>query len=117
MPLAELYFDPQRVNPSVAAGVAHALTNWVADALSVEEEDGQLTSDDIEVRVRAKGPHDVTAYHVEITVWAKHYPTREAKLDWATARIAAELDKQIIGGVRGFVYILLSPAGFAEFEV
>jgi len=117
MPLAELYFDSEKVEPLVAAGIAHALTYWVADALSVEETDGQLTHEDIEVRVRIKGPHDVTAYHVEITIWAKHYWTREAKLEEAAARIAGELDKRVFENVRGFVYIILSPAAFAEFEI
>lgn len=85
----------------------------------MEEADGQLTPSDVEVRLRTREPGDVTAYDVELTIWAKHYPARAAKLDEAAAAIRGAVDRYLNAAgrkrARGWVYILLSPASFAEF--
>jgi len=118
MPLAELYFDPAAVSPVMAGQIAKRLTEWVSVNLSVDEADGQLSPEDVEVRVRTKGPHDVTNYHIEITVWAKHYPAREALLDEATARIIQALHGcNLPPRTKSWVYILLSPAGWLDLYV
>ncbi len=115
MPLAEIYFNPERISPVVVREVAKRLPYFVAETLSVQEGDGHLVSSDIEVRVRTKGPHDITAYDLEITVWAKHYREREDRLVDAVKRIAHLVHLTTRGDCKGFVYILLAPAGFAEF--
>ena len=122
MPLVELYFHPMQVHPSVARNLAVLLTVWVSRELSVDEADGQLTEDDVEVRVRGKDASldAETKYVVQVTVWAKYYKAREAKVDEAAAKILNSVKRLLIEeGVSGraFVYILLSPAGFAEAEV
>jgi len=122
MPLVELYYDPKRfpseeMLPFGIGVIAENLRSSVAIALSVEEADGQLSPEDVEVRVREKSPLDATDYDIEVTVWAKHYPQREAKLDEATAEIAETFGRFISGAVRGWVYVLLSPAGFVEVDI
>ena len=54
MPLVEVYFDAGQAHmyTSTARDLAALLPAWVAEELSVEEADGQLTEDDVEVRVR-----------------------------------------------------------------
>ena len=80
-----------------------------------------MTEDDVEVRVRGKDASldAETKYVVQVTVWAKYYKAREAKVDEAAAKILNSVKRLLIEeGVSGraFVYILLSPAGFAEAE-
>lgn len=115
MPLVELYFNPEKVSPTAARAIAKMLPFFVADALCVVGTDGQLVSSDVEVRIRIKEPHDITAYDLEVTILAKYYPEREVQLETATRQIADALKTATMGSIKSFVYVLLAPAGFVEF--
>ena len=109
------------VEPYVVRILRDQLPGWIARELSVDEADGHLTEDDVEVRVRGKDPSldAEPKYVVQVTVWAKYYKAREAKVNEAAVSILNSVKRDLIAHCisgRAFVYILLSPAGFAEAE-
>ena len=127
MPLVLLDYDPNFVPSSLAGVLAKALPLMVADALYVdEEEDGRLTEDDIEVRVRPHGPLDVGTMPLQITIFANEFPARAENLADRRAEICAKV-RGYLGayseipftnapkGERGFVWVLLCPASFETF--
>lgn len=130
MPLALLVYDPERITSGVAGEIAFILPQFVAAELTVEEEDGQLSPSDIEVRVLPKSPEDIDHYDLSIVIFAQDYPSRRAKLDEARAAIISELEDALPlicdesdcftwypPRIKGFVWVLLCPGSFGEFEI
>lgn len=96
---------------------ATLLQGAVADCLTVEEEGGHLTADEIEVRFREPGPYDVNYSDLQIEVTANWYATRAANLSdrvvWIAEHIEAESDlPSELWGTDNFVWVVLGEAGF-----
>ena len=128
MPLVLLKYDPESVPSAMAEEIAYILPQFVAVELTVEEADGQLSPKDIEVWPLPKSPDDVdcNSYDLSIIIVAQDYPSRRAKLDEARAAIINELQDalpfvcdtyEVPGIIKGFVWVLLCPGSFGEFDV
>lgn len=85
--------------------------------------DGKLTVEEIEVRFREMGQHDINASDLMIEIFANDYPDRRANIQERTVAIAAGvrgylstqgfLAPSVCGGTN-FVWVLLAPAGFVH---
>lgn len=92
----------------------------VATELTCEDPEGQLTPSDIEVSFRYRNSQrDVGGekYDIQVTVFANDFPSRKANL---SAR-CEEIKHRLAGCfgtdfTRGFVWVLLAPAAFAEWS-
>lgn len=114
MPLVVVSYREVALDHGGVKKVVEALPQLVSKALSVK--DGPLVPGDIEVRTWRVGELDIVHHDVEITVFANRYPERLAKLDLATVAINSSIAHLLSGtGLRGYVWILLSPGSFAEF--
>lgn len=126
MPLVLVKHARLGMHPRAVADIAQALPALVAEALTVEEADGQLAPEDIEVWVLPENPCDVNPYHLGIVIFAQEYPSRRAKLDEARAYIVRGLETIVpdifsdygdLTRKRGFVWVLLCPSSFDEFAI
>lgn len=126
MPLVLFKHAYLGAHPRAVADIAQALPSLVAEALTVEEADGQLAPEDIEVWVLPENPGDVNPYHLGIVIFAQEYPSRRAKLDEARAYIIRGLETIVpdafadygdLTSKRGFVWVLLGPGSFGEFAI
>ncbi len=121
MLLVEFCFNPLVVDSRLVRSIFAQLPRWVAQVLDVQEPGGQLTPTDVKVRVRLEDHRDTSNYQIEIIVRAKYFKAREKKLDEAAAFISQQLEAKVCAfgdtRIKGFVFILLSPASFAEFGI
>ena len=54
-------------------------------------------------------------YDLQIVVFANEYPSRRANLDERCAELRERIRQALPDNLHGFVWVLLSPAAFAEF--
>jgi len=82
--------------------------------LSAEEPGARLVAHDLEIRFRERHEKDGPSnFDVEIEIRAIDFPSRRANIQKRTERIFERL-RLSMGGLRFFVFILLSPGGFAS---
>ncbi|MBZ9571952.1 hypothetical protein KJA15_01260 [Patescibacteria group bacterium] len=91
------------------------LPGIVAEALSVPGTDGELTSDEIEVKFETFGPFDVHSKDIEIIILANDYPERKKNLDERQTLIKEGVKRILYSGITGFVWVLPLPGSFGEF--
>ena len=124
MTLVHVYWKTGKVRPTAIPGIVKALPTIVSRALSVPAEAAfgpkevtimtftlaQPTGDDQFDFTRQMGPHDVG-----IVIWANHWPEREARKDELADRMSNDLREHVPMGNTAFVWLVLSPAGYAGF--
>jgi len=111
------------------------LPSIVAKALSVPGTEGELSPNDIEVKVESFGLieeaegssgftridvsgdvlRDIHTKDIEIIIWANDYPERAKNLDQRREQIIKEVRKFIPPDITGFVWVLLQPGSYGEF--
>jgi len=110
---------PQLADDSSCLRLASYLRGRVAKALSCDEKDGELTSDDVEVELSDYDPRRHIGgeqFDVRVMVIANDYPSRRENLDERRQSIERGMcagDK--MQDLKGFVWVLLAPASFGEF--
>jgi hypothetical protein len=96
----------------------YSLRKMVEFVLTCNEPAGSLTEEDIEVCIRyhnADTDLGGSKYDIQIRVLASEFVSRKGNLD-ERARLLKELVmKELPEGVRGYVWVILAPASFAEF--
>ncbi len=124
MPLVVVTRNPQVISDESLPGLAAVLRNAVAVCLAVEEDGGSLTDDEIEVRFREPGPHDVNSLDLQIEIQANWFASRAANIDERVVYICEHVedrwgeaphDVDLFTGKRAFVWVCLMPAGFRMF--
>ena len=121
MPLIYVRRDEKIIRDDMIRALVSALPEIIADALTVPNSDGVLTRDDIEIRVSGIGPFDVSTKDLEVIIFAGDYPERKADLDQRKEKIIEGIKSLsspggMIETISGFVWIVLSPNSFGEFE-
>lgn len=101
----------------------------VAKNLTCDDEGGAITADDIEVEFKRFGATDKTnGMLITVQIVADEFPSRKANLQARNdeiARALKDLFKEfgviknfpIASSRKAFVWTLLMPAGFTEFEI
>ena len=124
MPLVVVTRNPLVIPDESLPGLADVLRHAVAVCLNVDEEGGSLTVDEIEVRFREPGPHDVNWLDLQIEVQANWFASRAANVEERAGFICehvddlweqAPIDVDLFTGKRAFVWVCLMPAGFRMF--
>ncbi len=115
MPLAMLRCSNRVPDNAVEALVA-AIPVALAEAFDCEDEGGDLTPNDIEVEVSTVGPKDRNDYDVCITVFANDFPSRKANHDERRQRMQDALAQHVPADMTGYLWTLLAPASFGEFN-
>ncbi len=119
MPLATVTLNPMLAIDKKAFGehLAYAIAKFL------HCRDGALNPNEIEVRFREYGPHDLNVQDLMIEVVANDYPDRRATLEQRTEFIATNIRDYL--GTRGalrlslcggdnFVWVMLVPAAFVK---
>lgn len=95
------------------------LQQLVAQALTCDDPGGELTAVDVEVDLKYRDPKwniGGDQYDLQIVVFANDFPSRKANLEERCRQLRDLLrDQTELGGVKGYVWIRLAPAAFAEF--
>lgn len=93
------------------------LCESVAEALNVPNiEHAQLSPDDVEVDIITSRSIRSGANKLRILVFANYFEERASDLQSVRVqKISAAVKTTLPEDVRGFVYVRLAPAGFAEF--
>ncbi len=94
------------------------LRRAIAAALSCGDEGGFLALDDIEIEIKdrdEKKNFGGEKYDVKVIIFANEYPSRRASLRERCDEIQKYLSCILPETVTGYVWVLLSPAAFAEF--
>ena len=94
----------------------------VAEELSTQEDEGgTLTPEEIEVRVRKRGPYDRGFPNLGIEVFANSNPGRKRNVQERSDRIAERVKRlsivnspHVCGNGTSFVWIFLGTAGFSS---
>lgn len=125
MPLVIVNRDATLVSDSVINDVAEMIRYTVASHLNVfERHEAHLSTDDIQLIVRdVRKGLDVGCVPFSVTVFANDYPERRANLEERSKKIAEQISRTLkhasgdnilyASQQRCFVWILLTPAGFA----
>lgn len=94
-----------------------ALCEAVAQALTAPNtEHGQLTPDNVEVDIITSTSYKTGNNKLRIIVFANDFDERRADLQKTRVHKITEAVRAIVpDDVKGFVYVRLAPAGFAEF--
>lgn len=107
----------------------------VAEALSVPGTEGELSADEIEVKVELFSSirevkntagftcldtskdvmKDISTKDIEIIILANYYPERNKNLDERQKIILNRVKEFISPEFSGFVWVLLTPSSFGEF--
>lgn len=97
--------------------VGNLLTARVASTLTCDDPGGKLAPKDIVVRFQERSPMDREGeqYALEIVVFANDFPSRRTNLEERCCELQDYLRKALKSHFPGYVWILLSPAAFAEF--
>ena len=121
MPLVVVTRNPQFVRDEALRALAHLLQVAVSTHLHVKEEGGDLTPEEVEVRFRESGPHDVNSLDFQVEVIANWFASRFARIDERAVLIANQimdsdiLPEHLFNSKRAFVWIILADAGFHLF--
>ena len=120
MPLVQVLMN-DAINEDLFSQYANGLRDLVAGALTCDDAGGNLASNDIEVSFRIRDENrdfdGKTKYDVQITVFANYYPLRQDTLQDRTDHINRGVVDIFPGGLTGYVWVLLAPAGFSEFGI
>ena len=90
----------------------------IAETLTCTDPGGQLTAEDIEVKIEDRVPKRSIGgekYDLQVTVFANDYPSRKANLAERGKQLKERVRHALPQTLHGFVWILLSPAAFEEF--
>lgn len=115
MPLAILRHS-NRVPEGVVDTLKDMIQFHLAQRFHCEDEGGDLNPGDIEVEVSEVGPKDRNEYDICITVLANDFPSRRANLDERRRLMQADLAGFIPPDLTGYLWVLLCPASFGEFN-
>src|SRR3989344_4596018 len=118
MPLIIITRNSKKIGNQKLLGLVKNLPFCVARHLHVESvKDAHLTHADIEVRVWERGRYDTFHHDIEVTIFASHFPEREANLLRMSHEISAFMDRYLNGftsdegpRISGFVWIRLAPS-------
>lgn len=116
MPLVMARFAPD-IPEEVVNAVVGAIPAALAEAFDCPDPGGDLTPNDIEVEVSTVGPKDINDYHICVTVLANDFPARKENLDDRRKRMQALLAPHIPPDMKGYLWTLLCPASFGEFNM
>jgi len=124
MPLVIITRNSKKVGNQKLLGLVKSLPYCVARHLHIESvKEAHLAPDDIEVKLWERSRFDTFHHDIEVTIFASHFPEREANLLRASREISAFIDgylNGLAGGERprtsGFVWIRLAPSGFSEWR-
>ncbi len=122
MPMVKVHYRPRAIGWLVANELGEALPQIVADALTSEDSQGELTANDVEVNVGAMDSGSLTRYDLHVEVEANDYPMRRRDLERRTHKIAAEVriffnrseTWKSPGPPKGWVWVQLVPAHWVE---
>ena len=105
-----------KLKPIDFAELEGVLCESIAKALTVPSVKGaQLTADDVKVDIVTSVSYKTGANNLRILVFANDFKKRRVGLK-NRAHMISDAAKAILpDDVKGFVYIRLAPAGFAEF--
>lgn len=122
MPLAQVLANDghESLTHEMLRSFSQSLRDLVAETLTCDDDGGELTAMDIEVRLNYRDPKrdfGGEEYDVQVTIWANDFPGRRANLQDRCSRLNQQVKVYLPSGVRGYVWILLAPAAFAEFGV
>lgn len=124
MPLVVVTRNPQVISDKSLPGLAATLRHAVAVCLAVDEDGGSLTVEEVEVRFREPGPHDVNCLDLQIEVQANWFASRAANIEERATYICEHVqdlweeapdDVNFFTGKRAFVWVSLAVAGFRMF--
>ncbi|HEY4496616.1 MAG TPA: hypothetical protein VI432_00495 [Candidatus Paceibacterota bacterium] len=111
-----VYFDPKDIEEMTLTRIANALPAIIAKHLSAGRNRSDLKPSDIEVICNHFKPPDMYSYDLAIVIWANDFPERKHNLEDRKNGIVADVRSLMPSGTRGFVWILLAPASFGEFD-
>lgn len=118
MPLVVVTRNPEIVTDEMLKPLAYKLQEIVVKNLEVLEKGGDLNVDQIEVRFREPGPHDINYSDLMIEVMANWFAERaenvQERSDWIGEDVKkAKLLPDNVFGTDNFVWIFLGEAGFS----
>lgn len=106
------------------ARLAEDLPVICAEWLSSEDEGGELTKSDFSVTFHKAGDNDVITHPLQIRVETHSFPLRLATIDQRTEKIRNAIKSSLdnlanrhLKGLRFYVWVRLSPAGFSTGEL
>lgn len=107
--------EPETFNEFELTAFGQALQNFVAEALTCDDTEGQLRPDDIEVRISQRESGN-QGEELQITVLTNDFPSRRANLDDRLASLQEEIvaypwHRRLSGSIR----IILAPSAYGEF--
>lgn len=120
MPLVTLTRDPKVISDQVVRKLRFDLQRYVANLLQCEG-GGELTADDIEIRVREPGPLDFNFVAFQVEVTASDLPDRRRNIQDRTQSLAnliadhPAMPKGVVNTSSAFVWVMLVQAGFVLF--
>jgi len=118
MPFVWVRTNPYKIGKTQFRQLVENLPTIVAEALSVPGTDGELTPEEIEVKVETFGLFDIHTKDLEIIILAQDFPERKKNLDERQRLITGKVRRLLspsVTGITGFVWVLLQPGSFGEF--
>jgi hypothetical protein len=117
MPLVLLRYSEYARESGALMKARQLLPDLVSRHLSVEGE-GKLFLADIEIWAQpcSKEDCDPNDQDLQVVIFANHYPQRAMVLEEAEVGIRQGLIAKMPARLRGYVWILLCPAAFGEFN-
>ena len=114
MPLVDIRLS-EAITRDTAQAVRDIARGLVATHLDCDDPGGELSPEDVEARVSWRGDLDVSAYDLEIMVFANYYPARDENLDVRVQHIRDELENTFgLAHTDFFVWVFLGHAEFAD---
>ena len=117
MPFVTVRYAPHLDSLEVIAALS-GLPEIIARSLTCDDNYGQLSAGDVEVKFEEQSPNDITKYQIEILVSATDFPSRRSNINDRAERIATiacnTLAHHNVFGYELCIFVTLSPAGFAE---
>jgi hypothetical protein len=104
---AGLYLHSDELKP-----LLQELPGIIARALSVPGTEGELTPEEIEVKVEQFGDIDIHQKDVEIIIWANDYPERRKNLEVRTKQIYGQVKAILNQDTTSFIWVLLQKGSF-----
>ncbi len=124
MPLVLLQYRPNLGLTNMATELAEELPKIVAPALNIngrENLNGRVLPEDVTVWLVPGGEHDQNVKDLEIMIWAHDFPERKMTLEVRKNEVIEGvqrfLDDRLGRPVSGFVWILLQPSAYGQFEI
>lgn len=116
MPLVMVRYKDPKVRDRDARDLAVELPALVAKHLGEPNTQADLKPDEVEVWVQPGHWADMNTMDVEVIVWATLYLEREANLDERRHRLKEDVQALVPPGTSGYVWVLLQPTSYEEWE-